>query len=179
MHVARRTRVVLASAVLALIAFGCAGAIPSSAWKPTEAMPSNSYIYLAHDAGYAGHATAGSELHTQADSELGMTEHSGTVDAFALVGPNVDAEFTTRAPFGRMVPGFYPGTRYPQPDAATPAMRVDESTYEWFCAAPTGWFAVDHIAYAEDGSLSALDLRFEQRCDGETASLHGQVHWSA
>ncbi|MGZ4718047.1 MAG: hypothetical protein ACXWCB_15275, partial [Acidimicrobiales bacterium] len=35
------------------------------------------------------------------------------------------------------------------------------------------------IAYAEDGSLSALDLRFEQRCDGEASALHGQIHWFA
>ncbi len=177
MRTTRRTGVLLLSAVLALIVLGCAGVVPSSAWKPTEALPSNSYIYLAYDAGYAGHATAGTELHTKADTELDVFAYAGTVRVGGLIGPNIDAEFTTRAPFGRMVPGYYPGTQYPHSDPATPAMRVYKSSSEWFCTAPTGWFAVDKIAYADDGTMTALDLRFEQRCNGNAPALHGQIHW--
>ena len=179
MRITRRTGVLVIGAVLALVLLGCAGVTPSNAWKPTEPLPSNSYIYLAYDAGYAGQATAGSEIHTQADAELYLYEYGGTVHASGLMGPNIETEFTTRAPFGRMVPGYYPGTQYPQVDPAVPAMRVYKTTPEWFCSVPTGWFSVDHIAYDEFGNMSELDVRFEQRCDGNTPALHGQIHWFA
>jgi hypothetical protein len=173
MQITRRTGVLVISAVLALIVLGCAGVVPSNAWKPTETLPSNSYIYL------ACHAAAGSELYTQADTELDVSEYAGTVFVGGLIGPNVDAEFTTRAPFGRMVPGYYPGTQYPQSDPAVPAMQVYKTEYQWFCTAPTGWFAVDHLAYDDGGNMTALDLRFEQRCNGNAPALHGQIHWFA
>jgi hypothetical protein len=41
-----------------------------------------------------------------------------------------------------------------------------------------GWFAIDRVIYT-NGILTALDLRFEQRCGGGSAALHGVVHWNA
>ena len=45
------------------------------------------------------------------------------------------------------------------------------------CASPTGWFVVDHVFYF-NGRITALDLRFEQRCPGLTAPTRGQLHWT-
>jgi hypothetical protein len=45
------------------------------------------------------------------------------------------------------------------------------------CNTLQGWFAIDRVIYT-NGILTALDLRFEQRCDGG-APLHGAVHWNA
>ena len=40
-----------------------------------------------------------------------------------------------------------------------------------------GWFVVDSVTY--DGStLTAIDLRFEQYCDGRAPALYGAIHWS-
>jgi hypothetical protein len=44
------------------------------------------------------------------------------------------------------------------------------------CNVLTGWFVIDSITYSS-GTPSSLDLRFEQHCEGMTASLHGKVHW--
>jgi hypothetical protein len=44
------------------------------------------------------------------------------------------------------------------------------------CSAATGWFVVDHVFYF-NGRLTAMDLRFEERCPG-LAPMHGQVHWT-
>src|SRR5439155_1510183 len=46
------------------------------------------------------------------------------------------------------------------------------------CNPLLGWFAIDGITYT-NGSLTALDLRFEQHCEGGTPALHGAIHWSA
>ena len=40
----------------------------------------------------------------------------------------------------------------------------------------TGWFVIDDITYTS-GSLTAVDARFEQHCEGATPALHGQIHW--
>ena len=37
----------------------------------------------------------------------------------------------------RMVPGYHPGTQYPQVDTAVPAMQVYKTVYQWFCSTPT------------------------------------------
>jgi hypothetical protein len=41
----------------------------------------------------------------------------------------------------------------------------------------TGWYAIDRIVFT-GLEITAVDLRFEQHCDGSTAALHGAVHWS-
>ena len=40
-----------------------------------------------------------------------------------------------------------------------------------------GWFAIDRVAYT-NGSLTEIDLRFEQRCAEGGPALHGELHWS-
>ena len=46
------------------------------------------------------------------------------------------------------------------------------------CNTLTGWFAVDAVTYT-GVTLTSIDLRFEQHCDGQTAALHGAIHWRA
>ena len=45
------------------------------------------------------------------------------------------------------------------------------------CSSSTGWFVVDAATYS-GSTLTSIDLRFEQRCTGFTAALHGAIHWS-
>ena len=43
------------------------------------------------------------------------------------------------------------------------------------CNTLSGWFVIDSVTY--DGvTLTSIDLRFEQRCDGGPP-LHGEIHW--
>ena len=44
------------------------------------------------------------------------------------------------------------------------------------CNAIAGWFVVDSVAY-NGVTLTAIDLRFEQRCDSQSAALRGQIRW--
>lgn len=44
------------------------------------------------------------------------------------------------------------------------------------CNVVTGWFVIDSIAYL-NGTVTALDARFEQHCEGDTPAAHGRIHW--
>jgi hypothetical protein len=41
----------------------------------------------------------------------------------------------------------------------------------------SGWFAIDYVSY-EYGSLTAIDLRFEQHGEDRSPALHGEIQWS-
>ena len=44
------------------------------------------------------------------------------------------------------------------------------------CNTLRGWFAIDQVTYTAD-SVTAVDLRFEQHCEGATPALRGAIHW--
>jgi hypothetical protein len=77
----------------------------------------------------------------------------------------------------RLETGYYPGLHnYADYNPA-------RGGFQWaghgnVCNTLTGWFAVDQITYI-NGVLTALDLRFEQRCEGLAPALHGKIHWTA
>jgi hypothetical protein len=45
------------------------------------------------------------------------------------------------------------------------------------CNTLTGWFAIDAVTY-ENGQLTAIELRFEQHCEGGAPALHGAIRSS-
>ena len=51
------------------------------------------------------------------------------------------------------------------------------SSQERTCAASIASVTIDSLTYDGD-ALRAIDLHFEQRCDGQSAALRGQVHWA-
>ncbi|MBV6424855.1 MAG: hypothetical protein NAOJABEB_02669 [Steroidobacteraceae bacterium] len=44
------------------------------------------------------------------------------------------------------------------------------------CNTLTGWFVIDSVTYTA-GTVSSIDLRFEQHCEGSSPALHGKIHW--
>jgi len=47
------------------------------------------------------------------------------------------------------------------------------------CSESRAWVSIDRIDYAASGSIAALELRFEQRCAGDSGALRGKLRWSA
>lgn len=47
------------------------------------------------------------------------------------------------------------------------------------CSESSGWFIIDAIAYDANGTMTRLDLRFEQYCEGRDAPLHGAIHFDS
>jgi hypothetical protein len=75
----------------------------------------------------------------------------------------------------RLTPGMYANvTRYPFNDPGEGGLMVWGESRA--CNTLTGWFAIDDVRYAGD-TLTGVDLRFEQHCEGDTPALHGAVHW--
>jgi hypothetical protein len=52
------------------------------------------------------------------------------------------------------------------------------SSQEQTCAASVASVTIDSVTYDGD-ALRTIDLRFEQRCDAQSAALRGTVHWRA
>jgi len=71
--------------------------------------------------------------------------------------------------------GYYRDLRSVGEQSSTGGLGVTVNT--WQCASLVGWFVVDRQFYFQ-GNLTAIDLRFELRCEGFGAPLHGQIHWT-
>jgi len=151
---------------------------PADLWKPvTGTTPaSGNFVYLQSDAGdYIGQGQALTYIPTNAT--LSVSASGGHLS----VGINGDkqwaGDFQTMNTISQLKPGYYAGLqRYPFNNPVTGGL--DWSGDGRGCNTLTGWFVVDNVTYVS-GSISAIDLRFEQHCEGVTAALHGAIHWSA
>ena len=151
---------------------------PSTLWRaPAGATPaSGNYVYLQSDAGdYVGEGAT--NTYTQANAVL-TTTLSGTHLGVSVAGGDTwNGDFQGMNFLTQLQPGYYPGLqRYPLNNPVTGGLS-------WYgdgagCNTLTGWFTVDDITVTA-GVLTAVDLRFEQHCEGATAALHGQIHWVA
>jgi hypothetical protein len=149
---------------------------PNTLWRPAPgATPaSGTYVYLVSDSG---------DRIGQGQTRT-YTEASAT---FAFGGSGAHLELTVANDFeywigdfqpmmrmSRLEPGYYGNVR------RWPFHNPARGGFSWFgngaeCAELTGWFAVDAVSY-KDEAVQALELRFEQHCEGATAALRGQVH---
>jgi hypothetical protein len=139
-------------------------------------IPSNgsaTFITLQSDAGdYIGQGAT--ELDTAANSTISVTG-SGAQATVGVGGWS--GSFDGMNSVSQLQPGYYPGLmRNPFNNPAT--RGLDWSGNGRGCNTLTGWFVVDSVTYT-GGALSSLSLRFEQHCEGGTAVLHGQVHWTS
>jgi hypothetical protein len=151
--------------------------IPAGLWEPpnTFTPPPRNYVYLASDTGdYVGQGNT--YTYTQIDSVLKLTPNGVELGVDVNGDEQWMAEFAAMNRVAHLEAGFYDGaTRYPFNDPS-------QAGFDWSgegrgCNTETGWFVVDSISY-ECGVLSAIDLRFEQHCEGAAPSLHGKLHWS-
>lgn len=70
-------------------------------------------------------------------------------------------------------PGYYGNLqRYPGYDLIWGGMSWSRNP----CSELAGWFTVDQVSYTGT-ELTSIDLRFEQRCVGETSVQRGLIHW--
>jgi hypothetical protein len=147
---------------------------PASLWKPDPAFvaPSGNYVYLVSDAGdYIGQGKT--ELLTSANSTIKITNYPPAglrIDVGAWAG-----EFAGMNSLSQLQPGYYGDVLVYGYHNETKGGMV------WYgnariCNALIGWFVVDSVSYSQ-GELSALDIRFEQHCEGGIAAQRGVIHW--
>jgi len=115
--------------------------------------------------------------YTQANARIVVAADGGHLN-IAISGEELwNGNFQMPSAFDRIVPGTYEGLgRYPVHDPLSGGL--DWSGLGRGCGGLTGSVTVDSATYT-DGALTAIELRFEQRCGGWMPPLRGHVRWSA
>jgi len=152
---------------------------PEGLWAPAPgATPaSGNYLYIESDvADFVGQGRV--EAFTQANSVLTVrSEANGELGVNAIGDRSYGGGFIAMSPLVRMEPGYYPNAQL-NPFGNPSVGRFRFTGESRGCNDISGWFVVDTITFSGD-TLTALDLRFEQHCEGVAAALRGQVHWRA
>jgi hypothetical protein len=151
---------------------------PNGLWAPAAgAVPATgNYVYLQADAG----------VQTEQGTTYTYTPLNAVL-SLALTGADltvrVDGDQRSSGVFGGMSsittlqPGYYANLLW------YPARNPARGGLFWngpggTCNVSGGWFVVDGISVV-NGVLTAIDLRFEQRCERTEGVLHGKIHWTS
>jgi hypothetical protein len=152
--------------------------VPANLWVPAAgATPtSGNYVYLTSGAGdYIGQGL--SYTYTQANAQLLVTATDGHLSVGVGGNENWSGNFQAMTGVTQLRPGYYGNLqRYPFHNAVFGGL--DFSGQGRGCNTLQGWFVVDSVAYS-NGALAAIDLRFEQHCEGAVPALRGKIHWVA
>ena len=152
---------------------------PASLWHPPADVANSvgNYAYFeSEDGDYVGLGKA-----WRYDQRSASVVVSGNITNlnFSIQGNDLwSAELRGMSGFTTFQPGYYPGvhgSRFNNPVKGgmswTGAGRG--------CSKSTGWFVIDSVTSDQNFNVTAIDLRFEQHCEGRTAALRGAVHWKA
>jgi hypothetical protein len=149
--------------------------LPSGLWAPAPSFvpPAGNYVYLVSDIGdYIGGGTT--RLLTANNATFDVV--TNLTAALRIDVGGWSGNFVGMNSLSQLQPGYYGGLRrYPFNNPVKGGL--DWSGNGRGCNVLTGWFAVDKVTYTM-AELSAIDLRFEQHCEGGTAALHGVIHWA-
>ena len=160
------------AASLALLALaGCGG---DSATKVAAPEGVASYVALVSDAGEA--LASGAPYAYSKANALITVRPLGAQVAVRVVADRVwDGFLALASNETRLRAGTFADLTN-TPAAGSAGFRW--SSQEVTCAVSVATVTIDSVKY-DAGVLRALDFRFEQRCDGKSAALRGQVHWRA
>ena len=151
---------------------------PAGLWQPAEgAVPaSGNYVYLQSDPGdYIGQGLT--RIYTPATTTFSVTGSAGRLRVYLNGAQYWSGDFQAMNSLALLQPGYYGDLqRYPFHNPVKGGMNWSGNSRG--CNTLRGWFVVDRVTYTA-GALSAIDLRFEQHCEGGTPALRGQVHWVA
>jgi len=148
---------------------------PAGLWQPSaSALPATgNYVHLQSDPGdWVGQG--GTYTYTARDSRIYMTANGTEV---SVMTGGWWGDFQAMSTLDRLQPGYYGDLR------RHPFHNPARGGLSWVgqgrgCNTLKGWFVVDHVAYS-GSTLTELDLRFEQHCEGGAPALHGAIHWRA
>jgi uncharacterized repeat protein (TIGR01451 family) len=148
---------------------------PSNLWSPSSgATPaSGNYVYLQSEAGdFIGQGET--HLYTSANADFAMSTAGSQLNVEVDIAGALTwgSYFIPMVPLTQLQVGYY---------GDLTGHNIAKGLFSWYgngraCGSPSGWFVVDDVSYAS-GSLTSIDLRFEQHCEGAVPALHGKIHW--
>lgn len=151
---------------------------PPGLWQPAPGVTpaSGNYVYLQSDSGdYIGQGQT--HTYTQAISTITVDATGGHLSVNISGNERWNGDFQTMSSLSQLQPGYFANLeRYPFHNPVAGGLS-------WYgegrgCNTLTGWFVVDSVTYT-NGVLTAIDLRFEQHCEGNVAALRGKIHWTS
>jgi hypothetical protein len=151
--------------------------IPAGLWAaPTAAVPATgNYVYLQSDAGdFVG--AGQTYLYTGADTLMTMTNIGLALNVDLQGNENWNGRFLLPSGAGTLQAGYFKDLVRESSTAAAVG-GIDWHGNGHGCNTISGWVVIDNITLS-GGVLTALDLRFEQHCEGAATALHGQIHWT-
>jgi hypothetical protein len=153
--------------------------VPAALWRaPAGSTPATgSYVYLDGAAGLIPGITLAQTI-VPAPGAM-QVRASGSQLSMLAIDPStaltMTGSFQEMTGLTAMQEGYFRDLRALAERSG--AGGLDVGVNAWDCASLVGWFVIDHQFYFQ-GNLTAVDLRFELRCDGFGAPLHGQIHWT-
>ncbi len=143
---------------------------------PAGATPATgNYVYLQSDSGdYVG--AGRSYFYSDANAILRLSSNGLAVNMNVQGNEQWSGAFLLPRAAGTLQAGYY--LDLVRTAFADPVV----GGVEWWgegrgCNIIKGWLALDQVTL-NAGVIEAIDLRFEQRCDGGSTALHGQIHWT-
>lgn len=151
---------------------------PAGLWAPAAgATPAAAnYVYLNRDVGtFAGMGQTATYTPTNASVRL-TSDAAHLAVSIATATEIYVGHFQGISTQSQLQPGYYADLkRYPFNNPAKGGISWDS-----ICIVTGGWFVIDDISYV-NGAISSIDLRFEQRCEGNGSplpALRGKIHWA-
>ncbi len=147
---------------------------PAGLWTPPAGAvpPTGDFIYLQSDASdFIGRGRTHS--YSRANARLLFMSSPGLFSVSIDGDEWWNGDFKAMSTLTRLAPGYYGDLqRYPFHNQVKGGLS-------WFgqsraCNQLSGWFVVDSASYSGD-TLTAITLRFEQRCENGAAALRGLV----
>src|SRR5882672_494009 len=151
---------------------------PAGLWQPTAGSTpaTGNYVYLESQPGdYIG--LGANYLYTNASAMFNFVEASGYLSVSVTGDKQWSGDFKAMNSLSQLVVGYYGNLeRFPFNNPVTGGLSWDGDGRG--CNTLTGWFVVDSVTY-NGSTMTAIDLRFEQHCEGGAPALHGKIHWNA
>ena len=149
---------------------------PTDLWEPMlDSTPAtDNYIYLTSQQGdYIG---GGADyLYIDATAAITVDAIDGRVSVSVAGAEDWSGEFQAMDSLTDLEAGYYGDLqRYPFHNPVKGGLSWSGEGRG--CNTLTGWFVVDSITY-DGAAITAIDLRFEQHCEGGTPGLFGEIHW--
>ena len=150
---------------------------PAGLWQPAASVTpdTGNYVYLESEPGdFIGQGRH--YLYIPAHSHLSIAG-TGASLSVSIDGDELwDGRFLGMNSLSRLEVGYYGDLQRPFQDPVGAGLSWAGEGRG--CGTLTGWFVIDNVTYDGD-TLMAIDLRFEQHCEGGGPALNGEVHWDA
>ena len=152
-------------------------AIPGNLWRPPAGSTpaSGTFFYFASDAGdFIGQGQT--RLYTPANATITVNSTGNRLTVSVDGAQDWVADFQTMNAISRLQPGYYPDlSRFPFHNPAKGGFSLTGEGRG--CNTLTGWVAIDRATYSGN-TLTGLDMRFEQHCEGLGPALRGAIRWN-